>query len=101
MMLFQQLISIFRILRIHALLTQLEKYKADHGTVVVMEVATGEIKAISNLGRTENGSYFEKLNYAIGESQEPGSVFKLMTMVAALEEKVLEYQLCGCNEKGF
>lgn len=85
----------------HALLTQLEKYKADHGTVVVMEVATGEIKAISNLGRTENGSYFEKLNYAIGESQEPGSVFKLMTMVAALEEKVLDTNYVVDTEKGF
>lgn len=74
----------------HALLEQLQKYKADHGCVVVMEVATGEIKAISNLGRTEEGDYYEKRNYAVWESHEPGSVFKLMTVMAALEDKVVD-----------
>ena len=73
-----------------ALLEQLEKFKADHGSVVVMEVSTGEVKAISNLGRTSAGTYYEKLNYAIGESHEPGSTFKLMGMVAALEDKVVD-----------
>ena len=73
-----------------ALLEQLEKFKADHGSVVVMEVSTGEVKAISNLGRTSIGTYYEKLNYAIGESHEPGSTFKLMGMVAALEDKVVD-----------
>lgn len=74
----------------HALLRQLEKYEADHGSVVVMETKTGEIKAISNLGRTSEGTYFEKLNYAVGESHEPGSTFKLMAMVVALEDKVID-----------
>lgn len=74
----------------HALLTQLVKYEADHGTVVVMETKTGEIKAISNLGRTSQGTYFEKLNYAVGETHEPGSTFKLMAMVVALEDKVID-----------
>ncbi|MBC8753325.1 transpeptidase family protein [Kordia sp. YSTF-M3] len=74
----------------HALLEQLEKYKADHGCVVVMEVATGEIKAISNLGRNKKGKYYERLNYAVGESHEPGSTFKLMAIVAALEDKVID-----------
>ena len=55
-----------------------------------MEVSTGEIKAISNLGRTSVGTYYEKLNYAVGESHEPGSTFKLMGMVAALEDKVID-----------
>ena len=73
-----------------ALLEQLEKFKADHGCVVVMEVSTGEIKAISNLARTSVGTYYEKLNYAVGESHEPGSTFKLMGMVAALEDKVID-----------
>ena len=59
----------------HALLGQLEKYKADHGCVIVMETKTGEVKAISNLGRTDSGKYYERLNYAIGESHEPGSTF--------------------------
>ena len=63
----------------HALLGQLEKYKADHGCVIVMETETGEIKAISNLGVTKKGKYYERLNYAIGESHEPGSTFKLMS----------------------
>ena len=72
----------------HALLGQLEKYKADHGCVIVMETETGEVKAISNLGRTAAGKYYERLNYAIGESHEPGSTFKLMSMIAVLEDKV-------------
>ena len=74
----------------NALLTQLERFEAEHGTVVVMEVETGAIKAIANLGRTQEGKYFEKLNYAIGESHEPGSTFKLMGMIAALEDKVID-----------
>ena len=74
----------------HQLLAQLEKFEAEHGTVVVMETKTGEIKAISNLGRTKSGKYYEKLNYAVGEAHEPGSTFKLMTMVAALEDKVID-----------
>jgi len=72
------------------LLKQLEAYKADHGCVVVMETKTGEIKAISNLGRTEKGTYYEKLNYAVGERHEPGSTFKLMALIAALEDKVVD-----------
>jgi cell division protein FtsI (penicillin-binding protein 3) len=69
----------------HSLLKQLEIYKAEHGCVVVMETNTGEIKAISNLGRSKKGTYYEKRNYAIYESHEPGSAFKVMAMVAALE----------------
>ena len=69
----------------HSLLKQLEYYSADHGCVVVMETKTGEIKAISNLGRNSEGKYYERLNYAVGESHEPGSAFKLMAMVVALE----------------
>jgi cell division protein FtsI (penicillin-binding protein 3) len=73
----------------NALLAQLEEYEADHGTVVVMETQTGAIKAIANLGRTSEGTYYEKLNYAVGEAHEPGSTFKLMAMVAALEDDVI------------
>ncbi|MET2983839.1 penicillin-binding protein [Aureibaculum conchae] len=74
----------------HALLGQLEKFEADHGTVVVMETKTGEIKGISNLGRNKEGNYYERLNYAVGESHEPGSTFKLMSMMVALEDKVID-----------
>lgn len=84
----------------HALLGQLEKYKADHGCVIVMETKTGEIKAISNLGRTEDNKYYERLNYAIGESHEPGSTFKLMSLVAALEDKVVDTSTVIDTEKG-
>jgi cell division protein FtsI (penicillin-binding protein 3) len=71
----------------HALLKQLESYEADHGSVVVMETNTGEIKAIANLGRQSNGNYYEKLNYAIGETQEPGSTFKLLDLIALLDDQ--------------
>ena len=70
----------------HSLLKQLEDFEADHGTAVVMETATGEIKAIANLGRTLEGKYYERLNYAVGEHLEPGSTFKLMSIIAALED---------------
>lgn len=84
----------------HALLKQLEHYEADHGTVIVMEVATGEIKAVSNLGRTSKGTYYEKLNYAIGESHEPGSTFKVMAFMAALEDKVIDTSTVIDTENG-
>ncbi|MNF26903.1 Stage V sporulation protein D [compost metagenome] len=72
----------------HALLKQLELYEADHGCVVVMETKTGHVKAISNLGRDEkSGLYSERLNYAVGESHEPGSTYKLADLMALLEDK--------------
>lgn len=74
----------------HALLKQLEHYEADHGCVVVMETKTGYIKAISNLGRATDGSYYETINYAVGESQEPGSTFKLAGLIALLEDKKVD-----------
>ena len=74
----------------HSLLGQLELYEADHGCAVVMDVETGEIKAITNLAKTENGSYYEKRNYAVWESHEPGSTFKVMALMAALEDKVID-----------
>ena len=73
-----------------ALLEQLEKFEADHGCAVVIETSTGKVKAIANLGRTEVGTYYEKLNYAVGEAHEPGSTFKLISMIAALEDKVID-----------
>lgn len=73
-----------------ALLRQLEKFEADHGCVVVMDVTTGAVKAISNLNRLENGKYGEIYNHAVGESTEPGSTFKLISMMVALEDGVLD-----------
>jgi len=74
----------------HALLDQLEKYNADHGSVVVMETNTGAIRAISNLGKNAEGKYYERLNYAVGESHEPGSTFKLMALAVALEDQKID-----------
>lgn len=74
----------------HALLKQLEYYEADHGCVVVMETKTGYVKAISNLGRASDGSYYETVNYAVGESQEPGSTFKLAALIALLDDKKVD-----------
>jgi cell division protein FtsI (penicillin-binding protein 3) len=75
----------------HALLKQLEEYQADHGCVVVMETKTGYVKAISNLGRDEKtGLYSERLNYAVRESHEPGSTFKLVDLMALLEDKLID-----------
>jgi cell division protein FtsI (penicillin-binding protein 3) len=74
----------------HALLEQLEKFQAEHGCVIVMETKTGKIKAISNLGKSSQGTYYEKRNYAIFEGHEPGSTFKLMSLMVALEDKVID-----------
>ena len=74
----------------HALLEAVEKFRADHGCAVVMEVKTGEIKAMVNLGRAADGSLYEKRNYAVFESAEPGSLFKLMSLMVALEDRVID-----------
>ena len=84
----------------HALLRQLEYFEADHGCAVVMETATGEIKAISNLGRTSAGKYYEKRNYAVWEAHEPGSTFKLASLMAALDDKMIDTSTVVDTEKG-
>lgn len=70
----------------NALLNQLKMRNARHGTAVLMEVKTGEIKAIANLEKNSKGEYREGRNYAIGESTEPGSTFKLASLIVALED---------------
>ncbi|MBI1316173.1 PASTA domain-containing protein [bacterium] len=70
-----------------ALLRTLERFEADHGCAVVMEVQTGAIRAMANLGRTQAGKgYYEARNYAVWESTEPGSTFKLVSLMSALED---------------
>ncbi len=69
-----------------ALMKSLIENKADHGCCVVMDVKTGAIRAMANLGKQDNGSYREDYNYAVGESHEPGSTFKLASMIALLED---------------
>ncbi len=70
----------------NALNEQLMRHGADHGSVVVMEVSTGKVRAIANLSRQDDGSYAEEYNYAIGASTEPGSTFKLASVIALLED---------------
>jgi cell division protein FtsI (penicillin-binding protein 3) len=74
----------------HALKRQLEKQSADHGCVVLMEVNTGNVKAIVNLTKGADGEYYELYNYAIGESTEPGSTFKLPAYMVALEDGYID-----------
>jgi cell division protein FtsI (penicillin-binding protein 3) len=70
-----------------ALRNQLIKHKADHGCAVLMEVKTGNVLAIANLGRVDsNDRYEENYNYAIGETTEPGSIFKLPSLLTAMED---------------
>lgn len=68
----------------------LRKENADHGCAILMEVATGEIKAIANLKKTSDGSYVEDFNYVIGEATEPGSTFKMASMLAALDDGLID-----------
>ncbi len=68
-----------------ALIRGLEFHDADHGCAVLMEVKTGAIKAISNIGKTQDG-WSEKYNYAVGTASEPGSTFKLASIMALLED---------------
>ena len=74
-----------------SLYNQLKEEKADWGTAILMEVKTGEIKAIANLGRNDD-DYYEKDNYALGHRGcfEPGSSFKLISLMAALEDGVVD-----------
>ena len=72
----------------NALMLQMQKSQAEWGTAIVMEVKTGEIKAIANLGRRSDGTYAETYNFGLGHAgcSEPGSTFKLVSMMAAMED---------------
>ncbi|MGN6178944.1 MAG: peptidoglycan D,D-transpeptidase FtsI family protein, partial [Mucilaginibacter sp.] len=73
-----------------ALRTELDSSQADHGCVVLMEVATGEVRAIANFTHMKDGSYKEVLNYAVGYAAEPGSTFKLATYMTLLEQHKID-----------
>ena len=70
----------------NALQKQLAKHGADYGCVALMEVATGEVKAIANLQKNKNGTYSEKYNFVIGAATEPGSTFKLASLMVGFED---------------
>ena len=73
-----------------SLMDKLKELDAASGIAVVMEVETGEIKAITNLARTGPGRYDETLNHAVADEIEPGSTFKVAAMMVALEDGVVE-----------
>ncbi|MBL7766031.1 MAG: transpeptidase family protein [Chitinophagaceae bacterium] len=75
----------------NALLRQVEKENAAFGTCIVMEVKTGKIKAIANLGRLEDGSYYEDFNYAL-KKIEPGSTFKLMSLISLMRDHLIKVE---------
>ncbi|MCW3788402.1 penicillin-binding protein [Plebeiibacterium sediminum] len=86
----------------NSLKQQLVKHNADHGSAILMEVQTGEIKAIVNLYRQSPGNYVEDyFNYAIGEATEPGSTFKLVSMMVALEDGLLNLDDSIDTGKGY
>ena len=68
---------------------QLGKLEAESGTVVLMEVATGKVVAISNLQRMRSGDYGETTNMAVSDLSEPGSTFKVASMMVALDDGVI------------
>ncbi|MDQ7947648.1 MAG: penicillin-binding protein, partial [Pedobacter sp.] len=74
----------------NALRKGLERSKAHHGAVIIMEVATGEVRAVANYTRVEEGIYKENFNYAIAGNQDPGSTFKLASYMALLEDKLVD-----------
>jgi len=73
-----------------ALEKQLRRHNAHHGCAILMEVSTGDVRAIANLEKADDGSYRETYNYAIAESTEPGSTFKLASLMAAIEDGVVD-----------
>lgn len=68
-----------------ALFRAMTLHEAAYGVAIVMEVETGAIRGIANLGRTKDGDLWETYNHAVGSATEPGSTFKLATMLALLE----------------
>ena len=73
-----------------ALEEQLIAMKAHHGTMIIMEVATGEVRAVANFTKVEEGIYKEDFNYAIAGNQDPGSTFKLASYMALLDDKLVD-----------
>lgn len=73
-----------------ALENQLIKFDADHGCVVVMETQTGKIRAMVNLRRTEPGIYVDAYNYTVKDAQEPGSTFKTVSLLAAMDDGFID-----------
>lgn len=83
-----------------ALIRQLEAENADWGTVVLMEVATGEVHAMANVTRRRPGEYYDYVNYAVGYPMEPGSTYKLASLIALIEDGGLSLNATEFCENG-
>ena len=73
-----------------ALEKQLINFEAKHGTVIVMEVETGKVRALVNLRRAESGDYEDSYNYALKDNIEPGSTFKTISLLAAMDDGFID-----------
>lgn len=73
-----------------ALEKQLVNFEAKHGTVIVMEVETGKVRAMVNLRRNDEGNYIDAYNYAIKDNIEPGSTFKVVSLLAAMDDGFID-----------
>jgi len=71
-----------------ALLDELKLINGEMGVAILMEVETGDVKAIVNMMRNENGNYIEAVNSAISYRCEPGSVFKVASFLVALDDEL-------------
>ncbi len=88
----------------NALMKMMVENNSLHGTCIVMETQTGKIKAIANLGKRPDGDYIEDYNYGLGKKTEPGSIFKLATLLSLLEDKYVDTSTivdCEGGQKSF
>ena len=74
----------------NALMSSLIEHNAKYGCVILMEVSTGQIRAIANLTRQDSGVYVEDLNYAIQDLEEPGSTFKLASLLVGMDDGLID-----------
>lgn len=73
-----------------ALEKQLKTYDAHHGSVVVMETSTGKVRAMVNLRKNNEGKYVDAYNYALRDATEPGSTFKVVSLLAAMDDGFID-----------
>ena len=86
-----------------ALVDELKEINGEMGVAILMEVKTGDVKAIVNMSRGQDGNYYEMVNNAISYRCEPGSVFKLASFLVALDDGVIDTTMtiptgCGVME---
>ena len=73
-----------------SIIQELKEINANVGVAIVMEVKTGDIKAIVNMEKCEDGNYRELRNHAVSDLLEPGSVFKPASILVALDDGVVD-----------